>query len=94
MYEFDKSKYSACLSKLSGIDARVAVLASYPLFSSTVPWHSVGIIRLMEDVNKILSAKGLKPFKYHEFADALLLLQSRGLIKVVDGIVVNFKNCE
>lgn len=94
VYEFDKSKYTVCLSKLSGIDARITLLASYPLFSSTVPWHSVGIIRLMEDVNKILSAKGYKPFQYHEFTDALLTLQSLGLIKVVDGSVVNFKNCE
>lgn len=93
-YEFDKSRYANCLSKLSGFDDRVLVVASYPLYGTTVPWHSVGVLRLMDDVNKILRAKGMREFKYPEFIDVLGMLQHLGLLRVVDGVVVNFKSCE
>ena len=75
-------------------DERLKVIVSYPLMSSSTPWHSVGVIRLFNDINAILRVKKLKEFKYYEFIDALIALKGLGLLEVVEGLVVNFRSCE
>lgn len=90
--EFNKDSYTKCIDLVK--DERLKVIVSYPLMSSSTPWHSVGVIRLFNDVNAILRVKKLKEFKYYEFIDALIALKELGLLEVVEGLVVNFRSCE
>lgn len=71
------------------IKAILNAILTYPFLSSSMPWHSVGILRLWDDVSKMLT--GGERIPYHRFLDALHLLRSLGYLEIVDGVVVNYK---
>ena len=90
---FDAESYRARLSSIEFPDPRYKLAAEYPLMGSTTPWHSVGVLRFFDDLDKIIRAKGLKPLSNNDRYNILSFLTSAGLAKVVDGQVINFLGC-
>ncbi len=90
---FNAESYRAKLSTIEFPDPRYKLAAEYPLMGSTIPWHSVGILRFFDDLDKIIRAKGLKPLSSNDRYNILAFLTSVGLAKIVDGQVINFLGC-
>jgi len=85
----EQPKIDACTAlssaKLSNYERAVLLAAiKYPYLSSTTPWHSVGILRLFEDVNKLVQTT------WPTFSKILDLLRTLRIVTVVDGVVVNY----
>jgi len=85
----ERPKVDVCTAlssaKLSNYE-RAVLLATvkYPYLSSTSPWHSVGILRLFEDVKKLVETT------WPTFSKILDLLRTLRVITIVDGVVVNY----
>jgi len=72
-------------AKLTNYERAVLLaMVKYPYLSSTSPWHSVGILRLFEDVKKLVETT------WPTFTKVLDLLRMHRVITVVDGVVVNY----
>jgi len=85
----DRLKTDVCTllssANLSNYERAVLLaVLKYPYLSSTTPWHSVGILRLFEDVKKLVETT------WPTFSKILDLLRAYRIITVVDGAVINY----